>query len=201
MENIIRQILDFWFGSDRSAAAMIKRNKLWFNSSPDHDAYIKQNFRQHVEAAMAGEYMDWCQTAEGRLATILLLDQFTRNIFRKSQRAFDGDDLAQEICLAGLTLGHDKALSIAERSFYYMPLEHCEKLNTQRQAIELFSTLVDESTEEYLDFAHNALNYAKQHHDIIQRFGRFPHRNKVLNRSSTTEELNYLQDNEAAFGQ
>ncbi|PCH60219.1 MAG: hypothetical protein COC05_04905 [Gammaproteobacteria bacterium] len=188
MQTTISAILDFWFGQDNSAAAISKQQALWFVASADTDNEIRSRFERHVIAALNEKYKDWRNTAHGCLALILLLDQFTRNIYRKSHIAYSGDTLAIILCDFGIKAGHDQVLSVAQRSFFYMPLEHSESLEHQEKSVQLFTKLVAQPPEEHQKLAENPYDYALQHHDIIARFNRFPHRNAVSGRDSTVEK-------------
>ena len=129
-------VLEFWFGDGSTAIA--EKKGLWFRASDELDAEIRARFGSAVEAALAGGFGEWLATARGRLALIILLDQFTRNIYRGSGVAFSGDLLAQRYCLDGLERGDDRSLSPYERVFFYLPLEHAEDLALQERSVALF---------------------------------------------------------------
>jgi uncharacterized protein (DUF924 family) len=187
-------ILDYWLGPEdqRDAPAAALRQR-WFEKSDATDAHIQGAFGADVERAVRGELGEWAETARGRLGVVILLDQFTRNIHRGSARAFAGDALALALAQHGLDLQHDRALKAAERFFLYMPLVHSERLSDQERAVLLFDDLARAAP--VLD----ARSYAKAHRDIVARFGRFPHRNLVLGRTSTAEELEFLSQPGSAF--
>ncbi|MDP6786849.1 MAG: DUF924 family protein [Rhodospirillales bacterium] len=176
----IALILDFWFVSDG----------LWFKKDDAFDETIRQRFTADYERAAAGESSDWRQTPDGCLALIILLDQFPRNMFRGSARAFATDALAIDVTEAALGRGFDNALPPARRRFVYMPLMHAEDVDHQRRCVDLFAALENDS---------NGLEYAIKHLEIIERFGRFPHRNEVLGRHSTPEELAFLKTPGSSF--
>jgi uncharacterized protein (DUF924 family) len=196
-----QEILDFWFAdAESSVEALDRRTDVWYGGSRSFDESCHQ-FRDGVERALRGELDDWAATPSGRLALILLLDQFPRNLFRNSPRAFAGDAKAQALVVEGRRNGMDKNLSIVQRLFLYMPLEHAEDRDLQAQSIEAFEELVRDAPADKREWAAALLPYAKQHRDIIARFGRFPHRNTVLGRESTPEERVYLAADAPNFGQ
>jgi uncharacterized protein (DUF924 family) len=176
------EILDFWFGSPGFG----QPRELWFRKSEATDALMRDRFGACVEAALQGELDSWAD-GDGRdaLALILLLDQFTRNVFRDSARAFAGDEAA--LALAGRLVadGRDRRLAPLERWFAYLPFEHSERIDDQRESLRLFGALAQEGLAE-------PLVWAQKHYDVIARFGRYPHRNELLGRASTAEEKEFL---------
>lgn len=196
------EILSFWFG-DHFNHGMPRetRNALWFGFNTEVDWQISQLFGDDVKNAAAGDYDSWKTSAQGRLALIVLLDQFTRNIYRGSREAFAHDELATQLCLEGLELGHDRQLMPAYRAFYYLPLEHNESLQLQQRCVALFTSFYKEADPAIAKAIKSSLAYARQHFEIIERFGRFPHRNAVLGRRSTPAELSYLKQTTINFGQ
>jgi uncharacterized protein (DUF924 family) len=172
---LVRDILDFWFSEE------IERQ--WFSPGPDIDREITERFGALYDQALAGKLDAWKQNAESALALILLLDQFPRNMFRGTPKAFGSDAKAQEVCRAALDRGFDQERTPKERHFFYLPLMHSENLPDQAECVELYRKLGQEV----------ALDYAIQHHDIIARFGRFPHRNKILGRETSEEEQEFLK--------
>ena len=201
MDTRIESILDFWFGElDEHGYATDDRNKLWFQSSAETDIIIRTRFGELVGQACRGELDNWAETARGRLALIIVLDQFTRNINRGSAAAFKGDSKARQLCKQGQDLGHDQTLAPSERVFFYLPLEHSENLTDQEQCVALYSQLHDQAPPARQERALSNVNFARQHKAIIEQFGRFPHRNKALGRGSTPQELEYLK-NANSFGQ
>lgn len=196
------EIINFWFSDDFTHGMPTKsRNKLWFGASLKTDRLIATRFESDLYAASTGKYNNWCAFPEGRLAIIILLDQFPRNIYRGATKAFAYDEQARRLCLKGLELGHDQQLMPVYRSFYYMPLEHSESLNDQQRSVELFSQLHDQADPAIRKPLKKTLRYALQHRDIIKEFTRFPHRNAALGRKSTTQELEYLEQTGVNFGQ
>ncbi|MCK9380629.1 MAG: DUF924 domain-containing protein [Sulfuritalea sp.] len=190
---VTRAVLDFWFlppehpGHGRARAE-------WFRKDEAFDAAIRERFGAEVAAALRGTDDDGSD--EELLARILLLDQFTRNIFRDTPRAFAGD--AQALALAEILVaaGRDKNLSPCQRWFAYLPFEHSESLLEQERAVALFAGLSREMQNETFD---SAYDYALRHREVIARFGRFPHRNAILGRVSTTEEIEFLKQPGSSF--
>lgn len=201
-----QEILDFWFGdAESSAEALTRRTNVWFSLAPGSQAAFDENCRREfgadVERALTGELDSWAETPSGRLALILLLDQFPRNLFRGSSRAYAGDAKAQALVIEGRKKKMDLALSIVQRLFFYLPLEHAEDIEVQAQSLEAFQQLAHDAPPDIHKWAAALLPYAKQHRDIIARFGRFPHRNAVLGRESTPAEHDYLAADTPNFGQ
>ena len=186
-------VLDFWFGAQDSAGFGRER-AAWFKKDPAFDAEIARRFGTAIERALRGELDAWAATAQGSLARILLLDQFTRNAFRGDKRAFAGDAqaLAGAHALVGARL--DEQLPPFMRAFAYMPFEHAEGIAMQDEAVRLFTRLETAAPE----LVH-MLDYAHRHRAAIERFGRFPGRNAVLGRQSTAEEIAYLAEPGSGF--
>jgi uncharacterized protein (DUF924 family) len=182
------EVLDFWFG-DADAP-----REEWFRKDAAFDAQIAERFGPLVERALAGELAGWQAEPDSGLALILLLDQFTRNIFRGSPRTFTGDPLALAAARALVASGGDRALPPLRRAFVYMPFEHAEDLAAQDEAVRLFTPLAGLSP-----FLASMLDYAQRHRVIVARFGRFPHRNAVLGRASTPEETEFLKQPGSGF--
>jgi uncharacterized protein (DUF924 family) len=181
-------ILDFWFG------AANERRAEWFRKDAGFDASIGERFGGLVARALAGGLTDWTNRPDSALARVLLLDQFTRNMFRGSARAFAGDALALAAARAMVDAGQDAQLPLLRRVFVYLPFEHAEDADAQQTSLRLFAAL-RQSDPSLGDFE----EYARRHAEVIARFGRFPHRNAVLGRSSTAQELAYLQQPGAGF--
>lgn len=196
-------VVEYWLGDTRRNIGSIpQRMELWFASGEQLDQPIREQFGEDVLAARDGGLDDWAETPQGRLALIILLDQFTRNIYRGEAEAFACDDKSLELSQAGIVAGHDGKLGPVEKVFFYMPMQHAESLAVQVQSVALYEALADsvpDSSREVFDsgFAH----HARLHRDIIARFGRFPHRNAVLGRESTAEEAAYLAADAPTFGQ
>jgi len=191
-------VLTYWLGpldDDYPRANMA----LWFQKSEATDAEIRERFGDAVEAAGRGELAAWRETPRGALAEIILLDQFTRNIHRTGGEAWALDDEALDRCLMALERGFDEGLHLYERLFMYLPLEHAENRALQRKSVRLFERLRDEAPDELKKTAENLLDYAEKHAVIVERFGRFPHRNERLGRASTDEELAFLETPGSSF--
>jgi uncharacterized protein (DUF924 family) len=182
-------VLDFWFGPAPDAA-----RPEWFRKDEAFDATIRARFGAMVEAAVQGAHRDWDATPSGALARVLLLDQFARNIHRGTPRAFAGDALALEAARAMQQRADDRALAPLQRVFAYLPFEHAEDAAAQRESVRLFEALAREHPGT-ADFA----DYARRHAVVIERFGRFPHRNAVLGRASSEEESEFLRQPGSSF--
>ncbi|MBM3357362.1 MAG: DUF924 domain-containing protein [Betaproteobacteria bacterium] len=200
MPGEIEQVLEFWFGKCGADGAIDpSRRKMWFREGRKHDAEIRRRFGALHERACRGELDDWAATARGRLALILVLDQFSRHLYRGNARACAQDAPAQRLALGGLEQGADRELAPAERAFFYLPLEHAEDRELQERSVRCFASLADgvpaASRKDYKSF----LDYARRHREIIERFGRFPHRNVALGRASTPEEREFLERRGSSF--
>jgi uncharacterized protein (DUF924 family) len=178
------EILDFWFGPPSSPGYGQSRPE-WFRKNPSFDAEIRERFGAAMETALAGGFADWT-APRAALARVLLLDQFTRNSFRDSARAFAGDPLALATAEASIARGDDRALIPVERWFMYLPFEHSEDLAKQERGVALCTRLRNETG------LGDPLVWVEKHAAVIRRFGRFPHRNAVLGRESTPEEIDFL---------
>jgi len=186
-------VLEFWFGAADDPLHHTPREQ-WFRKDDAFDAQIRERFGALIEGALTGSCAHWADTPGGALAQIVLLDQFTRNAFRGSARAFAGDARALAAAQALVASGQDRTLPGVQRQFAYLPFEHAEDLAMQREALRLFGQL--ERDEPALA---GLLQWAQRHHDIVQRFGRFPHRNAALSRPSTPEEMTFLEQPGSGF--
>jgi uncharacterized protein (DUF924 family) len=192
------QVLNFWFGDDRLKSA--ENMERWFSKDKSFDAEIKSQFGAMVEEASNGGFDHWGKTAQGALALVILLDQFRRNIYRESAEAFSHDSHARRIAETAIEKGLDQELNPIERCFLYLPLEHAEDLSAQNRSVELFTKLAEEvSGADEEDVFKTTLDYALRHREIIERFGRFPHRNDVLGRTPTDRETEFLKTPNSAF--
>lgn len=195
-------ILEFWFGELTEDGGWDEgRYQIWFMGGEEVDATIRDRFGEDVERAARGEYDAWKQTPRGALALILLFDQFTRNIWRGSGDAFQYDHLSRALSYELIGSGSHRELHPIERTFVYMPLEHTEELEAQRRCVELFEELEREVPEARRETFEGFTEYARKHLRLIERFGRFPHRNELLGREPTPEERAYLEDGGETFGQ
>ncbi|MHC8409079.1 DUF924 family protein [Pseudomonas sp. Hz4] len=188
-----KPLLEWWFGNSESPNEVAAdKGKLWFGKRDSQDLEAQTRFGDWVEQALAGELTDWAQRPEGWLALVLLLDQLPRMIFRDTPTSFAGDLRAQALVAQGIAADFDRQLLPIQRVFIYLVFEHCESLAVQNEAVSRFIALVAEQPEaDRAVFADN-LDYAERHQKVIARFGRFPHRNAVLGRESTAEELVFL---------
>ena len=191
MDPQIDAIHDFWFGPlDEAGLCAPDKHDLWFKASEDDDALIHERFSALTARATAGELQDWADSDRGLVALVVILDQFNRNIHRGSARAFAGDERALSLAQHAIETGHYQRLPAIHQVFLYLPLEHCEDLEVQEECVTLFEELAAVTgSQQIADFT----RYAVAHRDVISRFGRFPHRNAVLGRTSTPEELAYLE--------
>lgn len=196
----ISEIIDFFFGDlDTHGMPLTDKSALWWKKDPTTDATVRERFADDVERALAGELGDWVDKIEGRLALIILLDQFTRTIFRDTERAFAGDERARRITLGVLSRREDVTLPRIQRVFLYMPLEHAEDRELQARCVELFSALREDAPPRLRKAFENYVDFAVRHKRIIDRFGRFPHRNAILGRESSAEELAFLKEPGSSF--
>jgi uncharacterized protein (DUF924 family) len=187
------EVLEFWFpdGLARDARALIQRAEWWFHGGADEE--ILRRFTLLLERAERGDLDGWSHTPRTRLALIILLDQFSRSAYRGSGRAFSNDPKALSLTLAGLEIGHYAALDTPwEKTFFVLPLEHSEQLENHDVAVRLTEALVREAPAELRPWFEFSASQIRGHRDVIARFGRHPHRNRLLGRQSTAEELEYL---------
>lgn len=188
-------ILDYWFGKPESTEAYFKsRNELWFGGSEATDTYIREHFSKQVEAASRNEFRAWENEPESCLALIILLDQFSMNLERDTRRCYERSAQVLPVARFAIKEGFDQRVHFAMRPFFYLPFEHSELMTDQNQSIVLFEKLIPAfpsalkgTAEYYLDFAH-------QHRNVIEKYGRFPGRNEVFGRKSTVEEQKYLDE-------
>jgi uncharacterized protein (DUF924 family) len=194
------EILHFWFGDIKTASDYPKdKVGLWFGGSSVLDHQIKTNYEKLVVAAAEGELDDWKSSPQGRLALIILLDQFPRNIYRNDPKAFAFDFLAQQLALEGIEGRDDLKLLPTERVFFYLPLEHAESLKLQKLSVGKFKEIVLAAPTQLKSTYENYLDYAVRHLKMIARFGRFPYRNEILNRVSTPDEVEFLKGPDSSF--
>lgn len=195
------QLLDDWFGETReSPPAIAGRRDWWFKADPERDKMLAKRYGALVEHAARGDLHHWLDAAEGRLALVIALDQLPRNLFRGSPRAFAHDAQAAAWCLAAVHTGAHLALKPVERAFLYMPLQHAEDLQAQEAGVQLYRRLAHENSD-WPVFEREFLAFARVHRDIVARFGRFPHRNRILGREDTPDEAAYLSGGAPSFGQ
>ena len=188
-------VLSYWIGDTAETPDNLEAyNKLWFGKSEQTDTYLRKTFSPVLDQLASGSLVSsWAaRGARHRLAAIIVLDQFSRNIFRDEARAYGQDALARNLCQTGLLRGEDTQLSETERLFFYLPLEHSESPEDQEKSIEVFTRLLHTARAAYRGLVESTLEYAHAHKSVIDRFGRFPHRNEALGRTSTPEETKWL---------
>jgi len=198
----IESILRVWFKEEALSAPQIERRMdTWFGDDAAFDEQISAEFSDDVDKASKGGLDHWADDPRGRLALILLLDQFRRNIYRSSAEAFSKDAAALKLCLEGAMQQSDQGLAPIERAFFYMPLQHAESRRVQEKSCDLFNKLAEAVSPTYRETFATIAQFAELHRDIIDQFGRFPHRNEVLGRTNTPEEDEYLTGDSPDFGQ
>ncbi len=194
-------VLEFWFGACGADGALDpSKQKMWFGDGHQYDDGIRARFGElHARASRGELEKEWGATPRGRIALIVVLDQFSRHIHRGTERAYAQDPLAQRLAADGIGRNVDRGLIPAQRAFFYLPLEHAEDIELQRLSVRCFDglshTVATAQRKEYESF----LDYARRHRDIIERYGRFPHRNPILGRGSTPEETEFLKQPGSSF--
>lgn len=197
-------LLQFWFGVPASDPALAepalatRQAGLWWRKNPEVDADIRRRFEVLLQAEQRGEHAEW-QSPRALLARIILLDQLSRNMYRGSAAAFAQDAAARQLATQLLTDRHDRRLATIERVFAYLPFEHSENWADQQQSVVLFAELQQEAAPSWQEQCQAFLEFAERHCVIVERFGRFPHRNAQLGRPSTAEELAFLQQPGSSF--
>ncbi|MDJ0699557.1 MAG: DUF924 family protein [Woeseiaceae bacterium] len=198
----IDAILSFWFKEQQLSAPQIdRRMDVWFGEDELFDHEIRKEFTNDVELASEGKLDHWAHKPRGRLALILLLDQFRRNIYRGTAEAYEKDRVALKLCVEGAIAKKDEGLAPIERAFFYMPLQHAESRKVQDRSVALFNKLANAVSATYRETFATMAQFAELHRDIVARFGRFPHRNEMLGRQNTPEEDEYLAGDSPDFGQ
>ncbi len=197
-----QSVLQFWFGSrPLTPEGAKKKVGTWFMADPSFDEKIREKFGPLVKQALAGELDGWAAHPNGRLALILILDQFCRNLFRGTARAFAGDDRALSLTLEGLQWGDRLSYPMPRVLFFLMPLMHAEDPEVQDRSVEAYQALLEACQPEWRPMVENSLHEAMVHRELIHAFGRFPHRNAALKRASTSIELTYLKRSGRDYGQ
>ena len=198
----IDRILAFWFKAHELSAPQIDgRMDIWFGEDPVFDHEIAKEFADDVEEASTGRLDHWAHKPHGRLALILLLDQFRRNIYRNTAEAFALDKAALKLCVEGAMEKKDAGLTPIQRVFYYMPLQHAESRKVQAKSVQIYRRLADAVSPTYRETFETIAQFAELHRDIVERYGRFPHRNRLLNRKNTPDEAEFLAGDAPTFGQ
>ena len=196
-QSLVAEILRFWFGElDGRGMSAAGRDKLWFQASKEFDAEIERRFGAAVRASINGELDGWAEDVQegGLVALVLLLDQFTRSIFRGTPAAFSGDGKALSLSRAAVADGRDAGLPRMHRVFLYLPFEHAEDIEAQETSVRLMQALLADCAAAERERFAKYLRYAEAHRDVIRRFGRFPHRNGILGRDSTPAEREHLAE-------
>lgn len=202
MDKIAQSVYDYWFGTEGlSLEAVKKRASLWWQGSADTDYDIERRFGKLVEAAGKRSFDNWTHNARSALALIILNDQFPRNLYRGSGKAFSHDPLALEYSRQLVNSDAFNELEPIEKTFSLMPFEHSENIEDQEFSVAKFTELAESADDEWQEQMRFYLKYAEDHRDIIKDFGRFPHRNQVLARESTPQEIDYLESGGHRFGQ
>jgi len=198
----IEAILAFWFKEQELSTPQIdRRMDIWFGEDPVFDHEIEKEFSDDINRASKSELDHWAAEPHGRLALILLIDQFRRNIHRNSTKAFSKDRLALKLCVEGAVEKKDRGLTPIQRVFYYMPLQHAESAKVQAKSVALYNRLAESVSPTDQETFLTVAQFAELHKDIIDQFGRFPHRNRLLGRENTPEEDEYLAGDSPDFGQ
>lgn len=187
------EILHYWFGHiEDTVLPTQNRMRIWFSGDPKTDEELRTEFNSDLEKAISGDYDAWETEPRSMLSLIIVLDQFSRNIYRNTAMAFAQDVRALDLSVNGIEKQFDHKLSLIERVFFYMPLMHSEDLDMQATSVRAFKMLLDLSFPEARATFQSFFDYALKHYQVVEQFGRFPHRNKFLNRESTEAEIEYL---------
>mgnify|MGYP005630031323 CR=1 FL=1 len=197
-----QDVIDYWIGDvDSDPGSVPAKSKLWYGSSAKVDQEIRELFEQSLEQAERNELEPWKKTIEGQLALVILLDQFTRNLNRGTKDAWKNDPLALKIAEDATSGKRHYSLSNFGRVFLYHPFHHAESIEAQQKAVRLFGELQETSAQKWQKPLEKFTLFVNNHRQIVHRFGRFPHRNQMLNRTSTPSELEYLTKNTRKYGQ
>lgn len=200
MSNRIEDILQFWFGAFPTPySADVAKADMWFKNGLAYDSEIFITFGADYDKAINGELDHWIDSYRGRLALIILLDQFSRHIHRGAAESFAQDEKAQALCIDGIAAADDGRCHAIERSFFYLPLEHAEDIEKQELSLRAYEQLVRDVPDEYRKTFEITLSYARSHHFVIEKFGRFPELNEILGRQSTQEELEFIASGKYSF--
>lgn len=196
----VDDVLSFWFGElDDEGFAAADVSARWWRKDADFDREVREGYCGLIDALTAGEGEAWRETARGCLAYVIVLDQLTRNAFRGTGRMYAADQRAHAATVGAIETGLDRQLPAAMRVFLYMPLMHCEEVASQHRCVEVFEALTAELSGAARERVAGNVGYAEQHRDIVARFGRFPHRNSLLGRESTAEEVAFLEEPGSSF--
>lgn len=196
----IEQVIEFWFGNDLNDPSLAKRQTpLWWQKNSQTDALIRQKFADGLQGLVSGDYDHWLESPRGRLAAIIVADQFSRNMYRNTARAFAQDELALSWCLDGMASKQDIELPYIGRVFFYMPLEHAESREMQELSVKKFSELAELAGVENSGTFMGFVDFAERHRQVVKQFGRYPHRNSILKRDNTAAEQVYLDQPGSGF--
>jgi len=201
-EKTVNKILNFWFEDTRNNGIPDKeKQKMWWIKDSKLDKLIKNQFENHLNSAKSVKISEISDNPDDMLAYVILLDQFSRNIYRDTPDSFLQDTTALNITLKGIISGADKKMMPFQRAFFYMPLMHSEDIEIQKKSVECFSSLENdyEDNDDFAQLVKQNKKYAVLHHDIIKRFGRYPHRNNILDRVSTADEIEFLKGPGSSF--
>jgi uncharacterized protein (DUF924 family) len=194
------EIVQLWFGDDLETPGVVaERSRQWFASDPAFDEHIRLRFESLPDRALNGDFAKWRRLPIPTLALVLVLDQFPRNLYRGAARSFAYDSAAIDISREAIARNIDRELHPLEAVFVYLPLEHAEDRELQDQSVSLFRQLAERAPPQLSDPFGLFLGFAERHHAVIEQFGRFPHRNSILGRESTTKELGFLQSGGDTF--
>jgi uncharacterized protein (DUF924 family) len=197
LDPMVDDILKFWFGRiEETVVPSRRRARVWFGDCPEVSAEIKDRYTSLLVKPVQAISKKWAHDPHGRLALILLVDQFSRHIYHGQPEAYEHDKFALKVCKDGIKSGADHALSLIERVFYYFPLLHSEKISDQNQGISAYQQLAALSLPETKTIYDSFLRFAQHHFQVISEFGRFPQRNEVLGRRTTSEEMIYLRESD-----
>lgn len=200
MSNRIEDILHFWFGAFPTPySADASKSDMWFKNGAAYDSEIFISFGVDYDKAINGELDHWLDSYRGRLALIILLDQFSRHIHRGTEQAFSQDEKAQALCIDGIGAGDDARCHSIERAFFYLPLQHAEDSEKQILSVRAYEQLVRDVPEQYQDSFKVNLSFAKSHQFVIEKFGRFPELNEILGRDSSEDELDFIASGKYSF--
>lgn len=188
------QVLQYWFnGAEDDIEKLQGRSKIWYSISTERDDEIRRKFGTLLKEIVNGQRRDWSETSSGALALVLVLDQFTRQIYRKKAEAFAHDEQAIDIAYSAISQGLDQEMSVPGMLFCYHPFQHSEKLKDQEFGVQIVRNLLNHCEQRWHDYVNESLRFFEEHCQIIHRFNRFPHRNEVLQRTSTPAEIEFLR--------
>jgi len=200
MQPEAQRVLNFWFGSLNNETDFPQdKSSMWFVNGADYDDSIRSQFLKLHNQACNGELNEWCKNPKSLLALVIVLDQFSRHIYRSNKKSFEQDDKTVSIVKRGIENNMDKDLYFIERKFLYMPLMHAEDIVIQDFGVEMFTRLRDDVPPELKEMYTKSLSFAQSHYYVISKFGRFPELNGILGRDSTQEERDFLATGKYRF--